>query len=84
LFTYRGGPTGIEFAAELHDIVFQDLRFLFPEISKKVHVIVYDVAPKVLSMFDAKLGEYAMDTLRRENIEVRTSRKIQAWHICAD
>lgn len=73
-----GGPTGVEFAAELHDIVFQDLRFLFPEISKQVRVIVYDVAPKVLSMFDAKLGEYAMDTLRREKIEVRTSRKIQA------
>jgi len=43
-----------------------------------VRIIVYDVAPKVLSMFDAKLGEYAMDTLRRENIEVRTSRKIEA------
>jgi len=74
----RGGPTGVEFAAELHDIVFQDLRFLFPEVSKKVRIIVYDVAPKVLSMFDAKLGEYAMKTLRRENIEVRTSRKIKA------
>jgi len=71
-----GGPTGIEFAATLHDLIFQDLKHLYPEAIRLVKIIVYDVSPKILSMFEAKLGEYAQATLAKENIEIRTSRKI--------
>ncbi|KAI0476980.1 FAD/NAD(P)-binding domain-containing protein [Xylaria cf. heliscus] len=68
-----GGPTGIEFAAELHDLVRDDLRRTYPEeIVSLVRITVYDVAPKVLPMFDQKLAQYAMDTFRRERIAVKT------------
>ncbi|KAI4868942.1 FAD/NAD(P)-binding domain-containing protein [Hypoxylon rubiginosum] len=67
-----GGPTGIEYAAELHDLVRDDLKKTYPSLMKFVSITVYDVAPKVLPMFDKKLADYAMDRFKREGIEVKT------------
>lgn len=67
-----GGPTGIEFAAELHDLIKDDLKKLYPSIIKFVAITVYDVAPKVLPMFDQTLANYAMDLFKREGISVKT------------
>ncbi|ORY69887.1 pyridine nucleotide-disulfide oxidoreductase-domain-containing protein [Pseudomassariella vexata] len=67
-----GGPTGIEFAAELHDLIRDDIRNLYPELMESVAITVYDIAPKVLPMFDQTLANYAMETFRREGIAVKT------------
>ncbi|XXG96731.1 hypothetical protein Hte_003022 [Hypoxylon texense] len=67
-----GGPTGIEYAAELHDLVRDDLTKTYPNLMKFVSITVYDVAPKVLPMFDKKLADYAMERFQREGIEVKT------------
>ncbi|KAJ9626505.1 hypothetical protein H2203_004138 [Taxawa tesnikishii (nom. ined.)] len=72
-----GGPTGIEFSAELHDIIVEDLAKLYPDLMQYYKITVYDVAEKVLPMFDKKLGEYAMKTFRRENIDIKTSHHVQ-------
>ncbi len=67
-----GGPTGIEFAAELHDLIRDDLSKVYPDLMKFVNITVYDVAPKVLPMFDKTLAQYAMDMFRRGGISVKT------------
>lgn len=67
-----GGPTGIEYAAELHDLVKEDLSKIYPNLMEFVSITVYDVAPKVLPMFDKTLAQYAMDTFMREGISVKT------------
>lgn len=72
-----GGPTGIEFAAELHDLIRDDLRKVYPDLIKFVAITVYDVAPKVLPMFDQTLANYAMETFHREGIKVKTEHHIQ-------
>jgi NADH dehydrogenase FAD-containing subunit len=72
-----GGPTGIEFSAELHDIIKEDLSKLYPELIPYTQITVYDVAPKVLPMFDEKLGKYAMDRFSREGISIKTSHHVQ-------
>lgn len=72
-----GGPTGMEFAAELSDLVHEDLSKLYPALVPNVRISVYDVADKVLSMFDEKLGKYAMETFRREGVQVKTSHHVQ-------
>ena len=72
-----GGPTGMEFAAELSDLVSEDMTKLYPTLAPKVRVTVYDVAPRVLTMFDEKLGQYAMQTFKRKGVDVRTSHHIQ-------
>jgi NADH dehydrogenase len=72
-----GGPTGIEFAAELHDLIHDDLAPLYPELMPLVSITVYDVAPKVLPMFDQALAQYAMDTFARQGINVKTEHHLQ-------
>ncbi|KAK8057650.1 hypothetical protein PG996_011587 [Apiospora saccharicola] len=67
-----GGPTGIEFAAELHDLIRDDLSKLYPDLQKFVGITVYDVAPKVLPMFDQSLATYAMNHFKRGGIQVKT------------
>lgn len=67
----------MEFAAELSDLVHQDLSKLYPALTPKVRIAVHDVADKVLSMFDEKLSKYAMDAFRREGVEVKTSHHVQ-------
>lgn len=72
-----GGPTGIEFGAELHDLIHEDLAKIYPELIPLHKIVVYDVASKVLPMFDEKLAEYAMSKFRREGIEIKTSHHVQ-------
>ena len=40
-------------------------------------ITVYDVAPNILSMFDEKLGKYAIEHFRREGIAVKTSHHVE-------
>ncbi|KAF2650944.1 nucleotide-binding domain-containing protein [Lophiostoma macrostomum CBS 122681] len=72
-----GGPTGIEFSAELHDIITEDLAKLYPELIPFHNITNYDVSEKVLPMFDEKLAKYAMDTFKREGISIKTSHHVQ-------
>ncbi|UNI14175.1 hypothetical protein JDV02_000832 [Purpureocillium takamizusanense] len=72
-----GGPTGIEFAAELHDLVRDDLSKLFPDLKRFVAITIYDIAPKVLPMFDQSLANYATEMFRRQGITVKTEHHLQ-------
>ncbi|KAK3622135.1 hypothetical protein LTR56_022361 [Elasticomyces elasticus] len=72
-----GGPTGIEFSGELRDIIREDLALLYPQLSEHVQITVYDVADKILPMFDKKLGDYALEHFGKEGITIKTSHKIK-------
>ncbi|KAF2745680.1 FAD/NAD(P)-binding domain-containing protein [Sporormia fimetaria CBS 119925] len=72
-----GGPTGIEFSAELHDLITEDLAKIYPELIPLHKITVYDVAPKVLPMFDEKLATYAMNKFKRDGIDIRTSHHVK-------
>ncbi|RRT68056.1 hypothetical protein B296_00023464 [Ensete ventricosum] len=45
-----GGPTGVEFAAELHDFVSEDLAKLYPTIQDLVKITVVEHAEHILTM----------------------------------
>ena len=75
-----GGPTGIEFAAELFDLIRDDLIKLYPDLADLPKVTIYDVAPRMLAGFDDQLAEYAMAMFRREGINVRTSTAIESLY----
>lgn len=72
-----GGPTGIEFAAELHDLVHEDLSRLYPHLMPHVSISIYDIAPKVLPMFDRNLASYATDMFARQGIQVKTEHHLE-------
>lgn len=44
-----GGPTGIEFAAELHDFIFEDLVKLYPSVKDLVKITVIQSGDHILN-----------------------------------
>ncbi|ROV94673.1 hypothetical protein VSDG_06115 [Cytospora chrysosperma] len=72
-----GGPTGIEFAAELHDLIHEDLSKMYASLLPYVQITVYDVAPKILPMFDQALASYAIKHFGRQKINVKTAHNIE-------
>ncbi|RUP47384.1 FAD/NAD(P)-binding domain-containing protein, partial [Jimgerdemannia flammicorona] len=72
-----GGPTGIEFSAELYDFLSEDLSRLYPALMDKVQMSVYDVAPQILGNFDKNLGAYAAKRFRRKGIQIKTGKHVQ-------
>lgn len=66
-----GGPTGVEFAAELADLVREDLQYYFPRlVAQDVRITLIEALDHVLSMMDKRISDYTERHFRRENIEV--------------
>lgn len=72
-----GGPTGIEFSGELRDIIREDMSRLYPGLQEHIKITVYDVADKILPMFEEKLGKYAIEHFAKEGVEIKTSHRIR-------
>ncbi|KAH1448017.1 hypothetical protein KXX58_005953, partial [Aspergillus fumigatus] len=70
------GPTGTELAASLRDFISRDLMQLYPSLAGIPRITLYDVAPTVLSMFDERLAAYAMETMKKEGITIKTSHHV--------
>jgi len=45
-----GGPTGVEFASELHDFVNEDLVKLYPKAKNLVQITLLEAADHILTM----------------------------------
>lgn len=45
-----GGPTGVEFAAELHDFVSEDIAKLYPRVQDFVKISVIEAGEHILTM----------------------------------
>lgn len=65
------------YLAELHDLIHDDLSKIYPDLMQYVKITVYDIAPKILPMFDQALASYAMGTVQKQNIEIKTAHSIQ-------
>lgn len=55
-----GGPTGVEFAAELYDLLNEDLMKTFPKILRnEISVHVIQSRGHILNTYDEALSTYA-------------------------
>ncbi|CAZ85845.1 unnamed protein product [Tuber melanosporum] len=72
-----GGPTGVEFAAELQDFFEDDLKKWIPDIADDFHVTLVEALPNVLPMFSKTLIEYTEKTFKDEKISVRTKTMVK-------
>lgn len=71
-----GGPTGVEFAAELHDFLVKDLVKLYPAIRKFVKIIIIQSGEHILNMFDKRIATFAETKFQRDGIEVNTGFRV--------
>lgn len=49
---------------------------MYPSLIAHIKISIYDVAPKILPMFDASLADYAMNLFKRDGIQVKTQHQI--------
>jgi NADH:ubiquinone reductase (non-electrogenic) len=73
-----GGPTGVEAAAEIHDLLEEELTQAYPNLAPYARVVLIEALGRLLTTFDEALGEYTNRHFGREGIEVRTGAKVQA------
>jgi NADH:ubiquinone reductase (non-electrogenic) len=71
-----GGPTGVEFAAELHDFIEEDLKKKYKNIADLTELILIEAGTKLLNTFDKKLSAYTMKIFKRQKIIVKTNSTI--------
>jgi NADH:ubiquinone reductase (non-electrogenic) len=73
-----GGPTGVEAAAEIHDLMGEELRHDYPELAPFGRVVLVEALDRILTGFDAALAHYAQRHFLRGGIEVRTGQEVAA------
>lgn len=48
-------PSGVEFAAELRDLVKEDLKHLYPELIDYCKVTLVEALPQILNAYDEQV-----------------------------
>ncbi|KAL8653759.1 MAG: hypothetical protein Q9210_001911 [Variospora velana] len=73
-----GGPTGVEFAAELFDLLNEDLGRSFPKILRnEVSVHVIQSRGHILNTYDEALSKFAEARFAHDQVEVLTNARVK-------
>ncbi|EFX03867.1 alternative NADH-dehydrogenase [Grosmannia clavigera kw1407] len=72
-----GGPTGVEFAGELHDFFEDDIKKLIPDIADRFRVTLIEALPNVLPSFSKQLIDYTESTFKEEEIAIHTKTMVK-------
>jgi NADH:ubiquinone reductase (H+-translocating) len=73
-----GGPTGVEFAAELFDLLNEDLTAHFPKIIRnEISVHLIQSRGHILNTYDEAVSKYAEDRFSRDQVEVLTNSRVK-------
>ncbi|KAK3687232.1 hypothetical protein B0T22DRAFT_122822 [Podospora appendiculata] len=72
-----GGPTGVEFAAELFDLLNEDLTVHFPRLLRnEISVHLIQSRGHILNTYDEALSKYAEDRFARDQVDVLTNSRV--------
>lgn len=72
-----GGPTSVEFAAELYDFLEKDVSRWYPDLYPLAKVKIIEASGHILSSFNASLVSYVEKLFKSRNIEVLTGTVVQ-------
>ncbi|TGO15772.1 hypothetical protein BTUL_0036g00640 [Botrytis tulipae] len=73
-----GGPTGVEFAAELFDLLNEDLTAHFPRILRnEISVHVIQSRGHILNTYDEAVSKYAEERFARDQVDILTNSRVQ-------
>ena len=73
-----GGPTGVEFAAELYDMLNEDLCKFYPRILRnEISVHVIQSRGHILNTYDEALSKYAEARFAHDNVDIQTNSRVK-------
>jgi NADH dehydrogenase len=73
-----GGPTGIEFAAELYDMLNEDLCKFFPKLLRnEISVHVIQSRSHILNTYDEALSQYAESRFAHDSVDILTNSRVK-------
>lgn len=73
-----GGPTGVEFAAELFDLLNEDLTRHFPRLLRnEISVHLIQSRSHILNTYDETVSKYAEERFARDQVEVLTNSRVK-------
>jgi len=73
-----GGPTGVEFAAELFDLLNEDLTTVYPRLLRnEVSVHLIQSRGHILNTYDETLSKYAEARFARDQVQVLTNSRVR-------
>lgn len=73
-----GGPTGVEFAAELYDLLNEDLSRHFPRLLRnEISVHIIQSRSHILNTYDEALSKYAEERFARDQVQVMTNSRVK-------
>lgn len=73
-----GGPTGVELAGAIADVVDRTLPYTFKHIRpQEIRIILLEMASRLLGAMPESLGNFAAEALKRKGITVHTGKKVQ-------
>lgn len=73
-----GGPTGVEFAAELFDMLNEDLAALFPRIIRnEISVHLIQSRGHILNTYDEALSKFAEQRFDRDQVDVLVNSRVK-------
>lgn len=73
-----GGPTSIEYAAELHDFLTTDVKRWYPDLLDKVSVSLIEASDHIMGAFDEKLVAYTTRLLENRKVQVLLNISVQS------
>merc|ERR1712000_170985 len=73
-----GGPTGVEFAAELYDLLNEDLSRHFPRLLRnEISVHIIQSRSHILNTYDETVSKYAEDRFARDQVDVMANARVK-------
>ncbi|XP_026189803.1 external alternative NAD(P)H-ubiquinone oxidoreductase B2, mitochondrial [Cyclospora cayetanensis] len=70
------GPSGVEAAAEIKDYLSSEGKRLYPHISQHFRVLVVEMGPAPLPMYDSKVQEGVKKTFKRSGVELHLNTQV--------
>lgn len=77
-----GGPTGVEFAAEVCDFLSEDVEKIYPGISDDIMVTLVQSQDHILNMYDQTISSYTEDQFKMDGINVLTNARYVRMYVC--
>lgn len=73
-----GGPTGVEFAAELYDMLNEDLCKYYPRLLRnEISVHVIQSRSHILNTYDEALSQYAEKRFAHDSVDILTNARVK-------